>query len=237
MQGAEHFAQGEVGAKWGEVVKMASDGANPVAAAVRAGVRARPPRQAPRQVPSDAESPVSASERLGRTPAALRGRIIWGRWNTTKARPNANGVSEELDEASADPGAATRTPQFFELFRPLLEVLADGREWKIPDAAQAVAEGLGLGEDARTLRLRSGRLLFENRVRWAVTSLSKAELAELVGRPRRAHEPELDDPARARDRLEHRHASRALPARRPTGPGGCSRRSGCPTAKVAGARA
>ena len=63
----------------------------------------------------------------------------------------------------------------------MLELLADGREWKIPDAAQAVAEGLGLGDEARTLRLRSGRLLFENRIRWAVTNLSKAELAELVG--------------------------------------------------------
>jgi hypothetical protein len=71
--------------------------------------------------------------------------------------PEFDDLSEELDEASADPGVAARIPQFFTLFRPLLEVLADGRDWKIPDAAQAVAEGLGLGDEARTLRLRSGR--------------------------------------------------------------------------------
>jgi Mrr N-terminal domain len=90
-------------------------------------------------------------------------------------------VSEELDEATADPGVAAGIPQFFDLFRPLLEVLADGSDWKLPDAAEVVADAIGVGEEARTLRLRSGRLLFENRIRWAFTCLSKAELAELVG--------------------------------------------------------
>jgi hypothetical protein len=95
--------------------------------------------------------------------------------------PDLDDVSEDLDEASADPGVAARIPQPFELFRPLLEVLGDGQDWKIPDAAEAVADVLGLGDEARTLRLRSGRLLFENRIRWAFTNLSKAALAELVG--------------------------------------------------------
>ena len=90
-------------------------------------------------------------------------------------------MSEELDEATADPGVAAGIPQFFDLFRPLLEVLADGSDWKLPDAAEVVADAIGVGEEARTLRLRSGRLLFENRIRWAFTCLSKAELAELVG--------------------------------------------------------
>ncbi|HEX5924583.1 MAG TPA: winged helix-turn-helix domain-containing protein, partial [Baekduia sp.] len=90
-------------------------------------------------------------------------------------------VSEELDEATADPGVAAGIPQFFDLFRPLLEVLADGSDWKPPDAAEVVADAMGLREEARTQRLRSGRLLFENRIRWAFTNLSKAGLAELVG--------------------------------------------------------
>jgi hypothetical protein len=89
--------------------------------------------------------------------------------------------AEELEDAGADPGIAARVPQFFDLFRPLLEVLADGRDWKIPDAAEAVADRIGLDNEARALKLGSGRLLFENRVRWAFTSLSKAQLAELVG--------------------------------------------------------
>lgn len=95
--------------------------------------------------------------------------------------PELNDASEELDETTADPGVAARIPQFYELFRPLLEVLVDGGDWKLPDAAEAVADALGLGEEERTVRFRSGRLLFENRVRWAFTSLSKAELVELVG--------------------------------------------------------
>ena len=95
--------------------------------------------------------------------------------------PELSDVSEELDEATAHPGVAARIPQFSELLRPLLEVLADGGDWRLPDAAEAVAEALGLGEEERTVRFRSGRLLFENRIRWAFTSLSKAELAELVG--------------------------------------------------------
>ena len=49
------------------------------------------------------------------------------------------------------------------------------------DASQAVADRLGLDAEARALTLRSGRGLVENRVRWAFTSLSKAELADLVG--------------------------------------------------------
>ena len=89
---------------------------------------------------------------------------------------------EELEEAGADAEVAARIPPFFDLLRPLLEVLADGRDWRVQDASGAVAERIALDEEARRLTLpRSERLVFENRVRWAFTSLSKAELAELVG--------------------------------------------------------
>lgn len=90
-------------------------------------------------------------------------------------------ASEDVAEAGASPAAASAVPQFFELLRPLLEVLADGRDWKVPDASEAVADRLGLDDEVRALRVRSGRLLFENRIRWAFTNLSKAGLAELVG--------------------------------------------------------
>ena len=89
--------------------------------------------------------------------------------------------SDELEQGKVGAGVAEEIPQFFELFRPLLEVLADGGDWKVADASEAVADRVGLDEAARQLTLPSGRLLFENRVRWAFTSLSKAELAELVG--------------------------------------------------------
>src|SRR4051794_29475398 len=88
---------------------------------------------------------------------------------------------DDVVEVPARPTAASAVPQFFDLLRPLLAVLADGGNTKVPDASDAVADRLGLDEEARTLRLRSGRLLFENRIRWAVTNLSKAGLVELVG--------------------------------------------------------
>lgn len=90
-------------------------------------------------------------------------------------------ASDDVAEPGAGPAVASVIPQFFELLRPLLAVLAGGRDWKVPDASEAVADQLGLDDDARALRVRSGRLLFENRIRWAFTNLSKAGLAELVG--------------------------------------------------------
>jgi hypothetical protein len=89
--------------------------------------------------------------------------------------------SDELDETGAEPAVAARVPQFFKLFRPLLEVLADGADWNVPAASELVADRLGLDDEARAITLASGGLLFLNRVRWAVTSLLKAELVDLVG--------------------------------------------------------
>jgi hypothetical protein len=88
---------------------------------------------------------------------------------------------EGLEDEEADPTVAAKLPQFYEFFRPLLEVLADGQHWKVAGAVSAVADLLGLDEEARALTLASGRLVLENRVRWAFTSLSKAALVEIVG--------------------------------------------------------
>jgi hypothetical protein len=92
-----------------------------------------------------------------------------------------SGVAEEPDEVGVEPAAVAGIPQFFEFFRPLLEVLSDGAEWKVATAKEAVADRVGLSPAARALRLPSGGLLVANRVGWALTSLSKAELVELVG--------------------------------------------------------
>jgi len=96
--------------------------------------------------------------------------------------PEVDDFSEDLDEVGGEPEVAARIPQFFELFRPLLEVLADGCDWKVSALSEAIANRIRLDDEAKALRLPSGRLVFENRIRWGVTSLTKAELAELVGR-------------------------------------------------------
>lgn len=120
-------------------------------------------------------------------PPPCRGsRSRCGEWdnrtvNSADGESELADVSEELDESGAEPAAAARVPQFFELFRPLLEVLSQRVDWNVPEASEAVADRVRLDDEARRLTLRSGRLLFENRIRWAVTNLLKAELAELVG--------------------------------------------------------
>jgi hypothetical protein len=101
--------------------------------------------------------------------------------SSTEGETDLADVAEELDEAGAEPAVAARVPQFFKLFRPLLEVLADGDDWNVPTASEVVAGHIGLDDEARALTLPSGGLLFLNRVRWAVTSLLKAELVDLVG--------------------------------------------------------
>jgi restriction endonuclease Mrr len=90
-------------------------------------------------------------------------------------------VAAGIDETGADESVAARIPQVHELFRPLLEILDDGAAWNIAEASEAVADRIGLDPEARALTLRSGRLVFENRIRWTFTSLSKAELVDLVG--------------------------------------------------------
>jgi len=89
-------------------------------------------------------------------------------------------VLEEL-EGEVDPAIAPRVPQFHEIFRPVLEVLSEHDDLKIPELTRLVADRIGLDREATELRLPSGGLVLENRNRWAALSLSKAELTELVG--------------------------------------------------------
>lgn len=94
-------------------------------------------------------------------------------------RLEARGL-EEL-EGEVDPTIAPRLPQFHKIFRPVLEVLSERDDLKIPELTRIVADCIGLDREATEVRLPSGGLLFENRIRWAALSLSKAELMELVG--------------------------------------------------------
>jgi len=100
---------------------------------------------------------------------------------STEGENDLADVSDEFEEPGVEPVAAAVLPQFFELFRPVLEVLSDGVDWNVPEAAGAVGDLVHLDQDARRLTHSSGRLVFENRIRWALTNLLKAELVELVG--------------------------------------------------------
>ena len=75
-------------------------------------------------------------------------------------------------------------PDFQSLMRPLLELHSDGQEHKNRDLVNALAERFNLTEDERREMLPSGGArLFDNRIGWAKSHISKAGLLES---PRRA---------------------------------------------------
>ena len=69
------------------------------------------------------------------------------------------------------------TPDFQSLMRPLLEVLSDGKEWRMRDVTDALATRFHLTQQEREEMLPSGQqTLFNNRVSWAKTHLKGAGL-------------------------------------------------------------
>ncbi|GIE76266.1 restriction endonuclease [Actinoplanes philippinensis] len=78
---------------------------------------------------------------------------------------------------------------------PVLRSVADGKEHRIADLRNVLAETLGLTEEDLGLKIRSGAPVFNSRVHWAVTYLSQAGV---LRRPRRGM-VELTD--RGRDLL------------------------------------
>src|SRR6056297_1987533 len=75
-------------------------------------------------------------------------------------------------------------PDFQSLMHPLLEAHNDGKEHKNRDLVNALADQFNLAEDERRKMLPSGGArLFDNRVGWAKSHISKAGLLES---PRRA---------------------------------------------------
>jgi restriction system protein len=75
-------------------------------------------------------------------------------------------------------------PDFQTLMLPLLQ-LAAGKEWRISDAVERLAEDYKLSQEERTLLIPSGRqTTFSNRVAWAKSYLIKAGLLKPT---KRAH--------------------------------------------------
>ena len=68
---------------------------------------------------------------------------------------------------------------------PLLKVVVDGREYRLRDVVELLAEEFHLSDEERQQLLPSGRYpTFDNRIAWAKTYLKKAGL---IDQPRRAY--------------------------------------------------
>ena len=61
---------------------------------------------------------------------------------------------------------------------PLLKLLGDGREWRLSDAANALADEFELTPEERAVRISSGYPVVRHRTSWAGFHLRKAGLAE-----------------------------------------------------------
>ena len=76
-------------------------------------------------------------------------------------------------------------PDFQTLMLPLLKVVADGREYRLRDAVELLADEFHLTDEERQQMLPSGRYpTFDNRIGWAKTYLKKSGL---IDQPRRAY--------------------------------------------------
>ncbi len=76
-------------------------------------------------------------------------------------------------------------PDFQTLMLPLLKVIADGREYRLRDVLELLAEEFQVTDEERQHLLPSGRYpTFDNRIAWAKTYLKKAGL---IDQPRRAY--------------------------------------------------
>jgi restriction system protein len=74
-------------------------------------------------------------------------------------------------------------PDYQSLMLPVLHAIADGKEHRVADVRRVLADRLGLTDEDLAMRIRSGALVFDNRVHWAVTYMAQAGL---IVRPRRA---------------------------------------------------
>jgi restriction system protein len=76
-------------------------------------------------------------------------------------------------------------PDFQEIMRPMLQLADDGRERRLSDAIEQLAQRLNLSDADRNELLPSGQQSrFDNRVGWARTHLGKALLVESPRRGR-----------------------------------------------------
>jgi restriction system protein len=76
-------------------------------------------------------------------------------------------------------------PDYQSLMLPLLKIASDGKEHRIRDGIELLANELGLSEDDQSQLLPSGKqTVFSSRVRWSKTYLTQAQLLQS---PKRAH--------------------------------------------------
>ena len=74
-------------------------------------------------------------------------------------------------------------PKYYEMHKPFLEYLSDGKEHKLKELKQYVSKQLRLTESQLAEMLPSGRqTVFDNRIGWARTYLKKAGLIESPSR-------------------------------------------------------
>ncbi|MGV0795510.1 restriction endonuclease [Mycolicibacterium elephantis] len=74
------------------------------------------------------------------------------------------------------PNGPNPMPVWHGFLKPVLEVLADGKTWKVRELYTAVCDHVGLTEEQRAEPLASGKSRAENRIGWALSALYKAEL-------------------------------------------------------------
>jgi hypothetical protein len=110
---------------------------------------------------------------------------VAARYRTEPGSPVAQTSIPPLSQAAAiardGDSQPTRVPTYDRLFRPVLEVVADGRPWSAGDVAAAVADLVGIDDASRELRHPSGQTVLFNRIGWAKTFLVKAGLVEQPG--------------------------------------------------------
>jgi restriction system protein len=75
-------------------------------------------------------------------------------------------------------------PDYQSLMLPLLRLSEDGREHRVRDVIEPLANQLGLSQAELHEMLPGGQPIFNNRVNWAKTYLTQAKLVEIT---RRAH--------------------------------------------------
>lgn len=78
--------------------------------------------------------------------------------------------------------AVSTMPRWFEFFRPLLEVLADGQTWRKRDMERAIAARAGLTEEQLAETIGSGQSRAINRIGWATSALRRVKAIESPAR-------------------------------------------------------
>jgi len=96
------------------------------------------------------------------------------------SRSGSTPEDEDVEGPAGEGGEGTSAslPTSRDLWKPVLDVVADGEPHSLPEVVQAISDVLNLDKEARNRRIPSGRTVIENRVGWARTALIKAGLVD-----------------------------------------------------------